>query len=108
MKPDKSLTEDSDRFLEYLLDRPDVQKAWRAHTEHEFVSGLADGTLPVEAFKNYLIQDYLFLVCRIASACLLAMVLIRPFQIQFARANALAAYKAKTMENIAAVSTKYQ
>jgi thiaminase len=70
IKPDKSLIEDRDRFLEYLLDRPDVQKAWRAHTEHEFVSGLANGTLPVEAFKNYLIQDYLYLVRRIACACL--------------------------------------
>jgi thiaminase len=50
------------RFLEYLLDRPDVQKAWRAHTEHKFVEGLADGTLPVDAFKYYLIQDYLYLV----------------------------------------------
>jgi thiaminase len=75
IKSDKFLTEDSGRFLEYLLDRPDVQKAWRAHTEHEFVSGLADGTLPVGAFKNYLIQDYLYLVCRIASTCLPAMVL---------------------------------
>lgn len=75
IKPDKSLTEDRGRFLEYLLDRPDVQKAWRAHTEHEFVSGLANGTLPVEAFKNYLIQDYLYLVCRTACEYLPAMVL---------------------------------
>jgi hypothetical protein len=50
------------RFIEYLLDRPDVQKAWQAHTEHAFVAALADGTLPVEAFKYYLIQDYLYLV----------------------------------------------
>ncbi|KAI9740716.1 MAG: hypothetical protein M1818_004681 [Claussenomyces sp. TS43310] len=73
------------RFLEYLLERSDVNKVWKAHTEHKFVAGLADGTLPVEAFKTYLIQDYLYLV-------------------QFARANALAAYKAKTMEDIVASS----
>lgn len=52
----------SGHFVEYLLNRPDVKDAWRAHTEHEFVQRLADGTLPVEKFKNYLIQDYLFLV----------------------------------------------
>ena len=52
----------SGRFIEYILERPDVQQAWRRHTEHAFVSGLADGSLPVSAFKYYLIQDYLFLV----------------------------------------------
>jgi len=50
------------RFIEYVLERPDVQKPWKEHTEHEFVAGLADGTLPAERFKYYLIQDYLFLV----------------------------------------------
>ena len=71
----------SGRFVEYLLERDNVRDAWKAHTEHEFIAGLADGTLPVEAFKYYLIQDYLYLV-------------------QFSRANALAAYKASTMEDI--------
>jgi hydroxymethylpyrimidine/phosphomethylpyrimidine kinase len=42
---------------------------------------MADGTLPVEKFKYYLIQDYLFLI-------------------QFSRANALAAYKANNMSDI--------
>ncbi len=50
---------------------------WRAYTWHPFVQGLADGTLPLTAFKRYLVQDYLFLV-------------------QFARAFALAAYKAES------------
>lgn len=40
----------------------EVKDAWRAHTEHEFVNRLADGTLPIERFKYYLIQDYLYLV----------------------------------------------
>jgi thiaminase len=39
-----------------------VQGPWKKYTEHEFVQKLADGTLPEEQFKLYLIQDYLFLV----------------------------------------------
>ena len=50
------------RFLEYALERPDVQPVWRDFTEHAFVAGIANGTLPVEKFKTYLIQDYLYLV----------------------------------------------
>lgn len=52
----------SGHFIEYVLERNDVQKSWLEHTEHDFVTGLADGTLPVASFKYYLIQDYLFLV----------------------------------------------
>ncbi|EKG20044.1 hypothetical protein MPH_02675 [Macrophomina phaseolina MS6] len=69
------------RFLEYVLDREDVKGPWREHTHHLFVQQLADGTLPIGKFKNYLIQDYLFLI-------------------QFSRANALAAYKAKNLDDI--------
>lgn len=29
---------------------------------HPFVMGLGDGTLPLESFKGYIIQDYLYLV----------------------------------------------
>jgi thiaminase len=54
---------DSGRFIEYVLERPEVQRVWREHTEHAFVARLADGTLQIESFKHYLIQDYLFLVC---------------------------------------------
>ncbi|PGH27064.1 phosphomethylpyrimidine kinase [Polytolypa hystricis UAMH7299] len=70
------------RFLEYVLDRPDVKPAWKEFTEHPFVAGLANGTLPLEKFKHYLVQDYLYLV-------------------HFARSNALAAYKHTDMEGIA-------
>lgn len=59
------------RFIEYLLDRPDVKVAWQKHTEHRFLERLADGTLPVELFKNYLIQDYLYLVSSIGGFCTL-------------------------------------
>ncbi|KAL1885723.1 trifunctional hydroxymethylpyrimidine kinase/phosphomethylpyrimidine kinase/thiaminase [Paecilomyces lecythidis] len=73
------------RFLEYVLDRPDVKAVWNDFTQHEFVTGLGTGTLPLERFKEYLAQDYLYLV-------------------HFARSNALAAYKARTMEAVAASS----
>lgn len=48
--------------MEYVLDRPDVRGVWKKFTEHEFVSGLGSGLLPVERFKQYLAQDYLYLV----------------------------------------------
>ena len=32
---------------------------WEADLKHPFVRGIADGTLPKENFKFYLIQDYL-------------------------------------------------
>jgi thiaminase/transcriptional activator TenA len=47
---------------------------WRDYTEHAFVRGLGDGSLPRAAFQRYLVQDYLFLI-------------------QFSRAYGLAIYK---------------
>ncbi|KAJ6172580.1 heme oxygenase-like multi-helical [Penicillium chermesinum] len=73
------------RFLEYLLGRPDVHKVWHPFTHHEFVQRDGQGTLLVERFKEYLVQDYLYLI-------------------QFARSNALAAYKSQKMDSIAASS----
>lgn len=35
---------------------------WSRYTNHAFVLGLADGTLPTASFHHYLIQDYIFLV----------------------------------------------
>ncbi len=35
---------------------------WEADLKHPFVRGIADGSLPKEKFKYYLIQDYLFLL----------------------------------------------
>ena len=43
---------------------------------------MGDGTLPEETFKYYMIQDYLYLI-------------------HFARANALAGYKTKSIDDIA-------
>ena len=58
---------------------------WADYTTHEFVRRLADGTLPEECFRHYLIQDYLFLI-------------------HFARAYALAAYKSDELEDIRAAA----
>jgi len=69
------------KFIDYILSREDVKGPWREHTHHDFVQQMQDGTLPLEKFKTYLIQDYLFLI-------------------QFARANSLAAYKAKNIDDI--------
>ena len=54
---------------------------WRLYTEHPFTEGLADGTLPESAFRDYLVQDYLFLI-------------------EFARAYALAVYKAPNLADM--------
>ncbi|NPD16897.1 TenA family protein [Xinfangfangia sp. D13-10-4-6] len=35
---------------------------WQAYTQHEFVQGLADGSLPQSGFLTYLRQDYIFLI----------------------------------------------
>jgi len=54
--------------------REDAAAEWHAYTRHPFVMALGDGSLPGQKFRNFLIQDYLFLI-------------------QYARAYALAAYK---------------
>ncbi len=42
--------------------RQSASPIWEADLKHPFVRGMADGTLPTEKFKFYLIQDYLFLL----------------------------------------------
>ena len=59
--------------------------AWQDFVAHPFVLGLADGSLPQASFRHYLSQDYLFLI-------------------HFARAYALAAYKADNLADIRAAS----
>lgn len=56
---------------------------WNSYVGHSFVRALGAGSLPQEAFKAYLVQDYLFLI-------------------QFSRAWALAAYKSRTIPEIRA------
>lgn len=38
-----------------------AQPHWKHYIEHEFVKGLAEGTLPADCFRHYLKQDYLYL-----------------------------------------------
>lgn len=61
--------------------RAETADDWDAYTRHDFVEQLGEGTLPLPAFQDYLVQDYLFLI-------------------QFARAYALAAYKARSLDDI--------
>lgn len=39
-----------------------MKPAWYEFTHHEFVRQMGDGSLSPEAFKYYMIQDYLYLV----------------------------------------------
>jgi thiaminase/transcriptional activator TenA len=63
--------------------RNDAGRDWRDYVGHAFVRGLGQGTLPPEAFRYYLQQDYLFLI-------------------HFARAYALAVFKADTLAEMRA------
>ncbi|KAJ3289169.1 hypothetical protein HDU79_004260 [Rhizoclosmatium sp. JEL0117] len=56
-------------------------KDWDEYINHPFVRGMADGTLPTESFKHYIRQDYIYLL-------------------HYARAHALAAYKATKFTDI--------
>ena len=55
---------------------------WRAYCQHEFVNDIGEGVLPIESFRYYLEQDYVFLV-------------------HFSRAWALAAYKSSSVSDMA-------
>jgi len=58
---------------------------WNRYVNHPFVQQLGAGSLPEAAFRQYLVQDYLFLI-------------------QFARAHALAAYKARNLADMRAAT----
>ena len=42
--------------------RAGADTLWRKNLRHPFVQGIGDGTLPVERFKYFLRQDYIFLI----------------------------------------------
>ena len=46
----------SERFLEASAG------IWEGYNRHPFVTGIADGSLDIEKFKFYMIQDYLYLI----------------------------------------------
>ncbi len=54
---------------------------WHLYCHHEFVEQIGLGTLPIESFRNYLAQDYVFLI-------------------HFSRAWALAVYKSPTVDDM--------
>lgn len=41
--------------------RQNVDAIWESYHEHPFVKGIGDGTLSLERFQFYMIQDYLYL-----------------------------------------------
>ena len=61
--------------------REQTLTTWRRYTEHPFVRGLGDDSLPEPAFMAYLAQDYVFLL-------------------HFSRAWALAVVKAETVSQM--------
>ncbi|MFO1153399.1 MAG: TenA family protein [Rhodospirillales bacterium] len=65
--------------------RQAVAAEWDAYVGHRFVRGLADGSLPDDCFRHYLIQDYLFLG-------------------HLARAYGLACFKAENLDDIRAAA----
>ena len=54
---------------------------WDAFVGHKFVRQLADGSLPEDCFRHYLVQDYIFLI-------------------HFSRAWALAVYKSEHLDDL--------
>ena len=74
-------------FTDYLIAR--TGKLWKRYVEHPFTIQLGRGTLPLSAFLYFIRQDYSFLL-------------------HYARTNALAAYKAKTFEELRASTVVVQ
>jgi thiaminase/transcriptional activator TenA len=65
----------------FQIMRANCLDQWLVYTEHAFVQGLADGSLPDAAFLHYMVQDYVYLV-------------------HYARAWALGVVKAETHEEM--------
>ncbi len=65
--------------------RRDAGAVWEGYVAHDFVRALGQGTLQQAAFRHFLVQDYLFLI-------------------HFARAHALAGFKATQLADIRAAA----
>ena len=61
--------------------KSDCLADWQSYTQHAFVQQMGEGTLPHAAFREYLVQDYLFLI-------------------QFSRAYALSIYKSRSLKEM--------
>lgn len=70
-----------DSFIDFLIS--ETGDLWEDYIEHPFVVLLGKGTLPTEAFIHFMRQGYIYLL-------------------HYARLYAMAAYKAKSFEEIAA------
>jgi thiaminase/transcriptional activator TenA len=46
----------------FCLLKKNCPKEWSNYTKHQFLFSLVNNTLPLKAFKKYLIQDYFFLI----------------------------------------------
>ena len=46
----------------FCLLKKNCPKEWSDYTTHQFLFSLVNNTLPLKAFKKYLIQDYFFLI----------------------------------------------
>lgn len=69
------------RFLDYLKAHPKVAPLWAKYVDHPFTIELAKKELPLDAFKFFLKQDYLYLV-------------------QYSRAHSLAGFKSEDIEDV--------
>lgn len=47
------------KFTEYLYEK--ARPIWEASHQHPFVTGIGDGSLPVEKFRFFMCQDYVYL-----------------------------------------------
>jgi thiaminase len=46
-----------------------VSVVWDRFVNHPFVLAMGNASLPLESFKGYLVQDYLYLVCSRPATC---------------------------------------
>ncbi len=74
-----SLSAPGSLFARLRADTPE----WGSYIRHPFLAALANGSLPLAGFRNYLVQDYLYLI-------------------QYARAYALGVYKSESLAEMRA------
>lgn len=67
------------KFTDYLYE--EAKDVWGEYLKHPFLIEIGKGTLPKDKFKNYLIQDYLYLI-------------------EFARVFAMGIVKSETIEDM--------